>query len=126
MIPIDTSSGRTRFLSPRLYLPAWEDSAFSVRWLIQEQIKGSAELNSDPKKGKIVAPLLLWGPYLWADGITPRKSDGLTRLATEQLRLGVRFRAEATISLGRFIMQLLPLLIVVLIAASLAYVRLTV
>jgi hypothetical protein len=53
------------------------ESAFSVRWLIQEQIKGAADLNHDPHKGKVVAPLLLWGPYLWADGITPRKSDGL-------------------------------------------------
>jgi hypothetical protein len=53
------------------------ESAFSVRWLIQEQIKGEAELNADPKKGRVVAPLLLWGPYFWADGITPRKADGL-------------------------------------------------
>jgi hypothetical protein len=53
------------------------ESAFSVRWLIQEQIKGEAKLNHDPEKGAVVAPLLLWGPYLWADGVTPRKADGL-------------------------------------------------
>jgi len=50
------------------------ESAFSVRWLIQDQIKGEANLNHDPKKGKVVAPILLWGPYFWADGITPRKT----------------------------------------------------
>jgi hypothetical protein len=53
------------------------ESAFSVRWLIQEQMKGERALNYDPQKGKVVAPVLLWGPYFWADGITPRKSDGL-------------------------------------------------
>jgi hypothetical protein len=53
------------------------ESAFSVRWLIQDQIKGDANLNHDPKKGKVAAPILFWGPYLWADGITPRKADGL-------------------------------------------------
>ena len=53
-------------------------SAFSVRWLIQNQIKGDAGLNHDPGKGAVKAPLLLWGPYLWANGLTPRKSDGLT------------------------------------------------
>ena len=26
------------------------------------------------------SPLLLWGPYLWADGTTPRKSDKLVWL----------------------------------------------
>jgi hypothetical protein len=54
-------------LNPEPY--AYE-SAFVVRWLIQDQLK-VAELNSDK------APVLLWGPYLWADGTTPRKSDGL-------------------------------------------------
>jgi hypothetical protein len=63
-----------RLVNPEPY--AYE-SAFSVRWLIQEQIKGDTALNYDPKKGKVVAPLLLWGPYLWADGIMPRRSDGL-------------------------------------------------
>jgi hypothetical protein len=53
------------------------ESAFAVRWLIQAQMKGEPDLNYDPKKGPVRAPLLLWGPYLWADGITPRKSDGL-------------------------------------------------
>jgi hypothetical protein len=53
------------------------ESAFSVRWLMLDQIKGEPKLNYDPKKGPVRAPLLLWGPYLWADGITPRKSDAL-------------------------------------------------
>jgi len=55
-------------LNPEPY--AYE-SAFVVRWLIQDQTKVSAELDSDK------APVLLWGPYFWADGTTPRKSDGL-------------------------------------------------
>jgi hypothetical protein len=53
------------------------ESAFSGRWLIQDQIKGEPRLNYDPKKGPVRAPILLWGPYLWADGVMPRKSDGL-------------------------------------------------
>jgi hypothetical protein len=53
------------------------ETAFAVRWVIQEQISG-ANLNGDPHQGPVVAPLLLWGPYLWADGVTPRKADGLT------------------------------------------------
>jgi hypothetical protein len=52
------------------------ESAFAVRWAIQEQMGGAPGLNYDAKKGRAVAPVLLWGPYLWADGTTPRK-DGL-------------------------------------------------
>jgi hypothetical protein len=54
------------------------ESAFSVRWLIRDQIQGRPELNFDPARGPVQSPLLLWGPYLWADGQTPRQSDGLT------------------------------------------------
>lgn len=61
-------------LNPEPY--AYE-SAFVARWLIQDQIQGKAELNYNPDKGAVKAPLLLWGAYLWADGLTPRKSDEL-------------------------------------------------
>ena len=53
------------------------EGAFAVRWLIQDQIAGKPELNYDAAKGEVKSPLLLWGPYLWADGETPRKADGL-------------------------------------------------
>ncbi|MBI3831652.1 MAG: hypothetical protein HY291_19180 [Planctomycetes bacterium] len=64
----------TTVLNPEPY--AYE-GAFAARWLIQDQQKGKAELNWDPAKGEVKAPLTLWGPYLWADGLTARKDDGL-------------------------------------------------
>ena len=78
---------RIAYLSSRIYAgyaggplnpePYAYESAFSVRWLIEDQIKGKPELNYDPQKGEVHSPLLLWGPYLWGDGLKPRKSDGL-------------------------------------------------
>ncbi len=77
---------RLAFLSSRIYAgyavtplnpePYAYESAFAVRGLIQEQMKGEAKLNRDAAKGPVKSPLLLWGPYLWGDGVTPRKSDG--------------------------------------------------
>lgn len=61
-------------LNPEPY--AYE-TAFVCRWLIQDQIDGGKELNYDTSRGDVKAPLLLWGPYFWGDGTTPRKSDGL-------------------------------------------------
>lgn len=58
------------------------DTAFSVRWVIQDQQAGKAELNWDPARGAVRAPLLVWGPYLWADGEVPR-ADGLTWLRND-------------------------------------------
>ncbi|MBM3979732.1 MAG: hypothetical protein FJ304_05520 [Planctomycetes bacterium] len=63
----------TTGLNPEPY--AFE-SGFSVKWLIEEQLKGDKELNFDPKKGDVKAPWLSWGPYLWANGTT-KNADGL-------------------------------------------------
>lgn len=53
------------------------ETAFAVRWMIEKQINGDPDLNYDPDKGEVKAPYVTWGPYIWADGLTPR-SDGLT------------------------------------------------
>src|SRR5262245_51316147 len=55
-------------LNPEPY--AYE-SAFAARWLIQRQMRGGAEL------ALTRSPLLLWGPYLWAEGTKGRKVDSL-------------------------------------------------
>jgi hypothetical protein len=61
-------------LNPEPY--AYE-SGFSVKWLIEEQIKGDKSLNFDSSKGAVKAPWLSWGPYLWANGSTKR-ADGFS------------------------------------------------
>ena len=78
---------RIAYLGSRIYAgysnmplnpePYAYEGAFAVRWLIQDQIKGAAMLRYDDAGGAAQVPLLLWGPYLWADGTTPRKADGL-------------------------------------------------
>jgi hypothetical protein len=57
-----------RGLSPE---PTAYETGFAVRWAIENQIHGAADLRLD------VAPWMSWGPYLWADGTVPR-SEGLT------------------------------------------------
>lgn len=78
---------RLVYLSSRIYAgyattrlnpePYAYEGAFAMRWVIQAQIAGQPDLNYDPSRGPVVAPLVLWGPYLWADGATPRAADGL-------------------------------------------------
>jgi len=78
---------RVAYLGSRIYAgyattqlnpePYAYEGAFAMRWLIQDQINGAPKLNYDPARGEVKAPLLLWGPYLWADGLKPRPGDGL-------------------------------------------------
>jgi hypothetical protein len=62
--------------------PQAYESGFSVKWVIEDQIAGDPGLNHGQLPGDVQAPLLLWGPYLWADGTNPR-ADGLTWEATD-------------------------------------------
>lgn len=78
---------RVAYLSSRIFAgyattelnpePYAYEGAFAMRWVIQDQIKGEPRLNYDPARGAVKSPIVMWGPYLWANGKTPRKSDGL-------------------------------------------------
>jgi hypothetical protein len=82
---------RIVFLSSRTYggyatidlnpEPYAYESGFSVKWAIESQINEMRGLPANAHAGtlnytKKVAPLIMWGPYLWANGTTPR-SDGV-------------------------------------------------
>ena len=58
------------------------ETGFADKWTIEDQINGVGNLNFDPANGPVVAPLILWGPYIWADGLTAR-SDGFTWLCSD-------------------------------------------
>ena len=72
---------RLAYLSSRIYAgyattplnpePYAYESAFAVRAVIQKQVERDPQLI--PEK----APVVLWGPYLWADGKRSRTSDNL-------------------------------------------------
>lgn len=71
-------------LSPEPY--AYEEG-LSVKWAIESQINEMRGTAANPGAGSLdytrrTAPLLLWAPYLWADGPTPR-ADGLAWLRTD-------------------------------------------
>jgi len=82
---------RIVFLSSRIYggyattdlnpEPYAYESGFSIKWAIESQINEMRGLPGNPRAGtlnytKKSAPLIVWGPYFWANGTIPR-SDGV-------------------------------------------------
>lgn len=58
---------------------------FAVKELIQRQINGDPTLRY--KEPGRVAPYMVWGPPLWADGKNPRAYDGLTWNCEEEFAI---------------------------------------
>lgn len=88
-------------LNPEPY--AYE-SGFSVKWLIEEQIKGEPSLNYDPTKGPVKAPWLSWGPYLWANGAVKR-ADGFSYQASDFAADGTHESALGQEMVGRELLK---------------------
>ena len=78
---------RLVYLSSRIYAgyatttlnpePYAYEGGFAVKWLVEGQINGAPGLAYTPGGVGGGIPWIAWGPYLWADGMTPRR-DGLT------------------------------------------------
>jgi hypothetical protein len=75
-------------LSPE---PIAYESAFAVKWLIEERI-------NNPSPDRLI-PWVSWGPYLWADGLTPR-SDGLIWEASDFEPDGVHTSAQGALKVA--------------------------
>lgn len=76
--------------------PIAYESAFGVKWLIEEWINKSDAVGS--------LPWVSWGPYLWADGLTPR-SDGLIWLPSDFEPDGVHPSAQGALKVAAMLLE---------------------
>ena len=88
----------TTDLSPE---PWSYETGFGVRKVLLRQIGGDPLL--DVEKGK--APILLWGPYLWGDGVKPRKTDGLVWRKSDFARDGTHPSRAGKEKVARALLQ---------------------
>jgi hypothetical protein len=80
-------------LSPE---PAAYESAFAIKWLIEERIN-----NRSPDRS---VPSVSWGPYPWANGLTPR-GDGLIWERSDFEPDGVHTSAQGALKVARMLLE---------------------
>ena len=80
-------------LSPE---PGAYESGFGVKWFIEECIN-----NSRPDRS---IPWISWGPYLWANGLTPR-SDGLIWKRSDFEPDGVHMSAQGALKVATMLLE---------------------
>lgn len=95
----------TTTLNPEPY--AYE-SAFSNKWVIDAQIQQMETGLVDPVAGDLDlatgTPWLGWGPYFWADGLSPR-SDGLMWLCSDLQSDGTHPSLDGSMKVASHLMQ---------------------
>jgi hypothetical protein len=80
-------------LSPE---PVAYESAFAIKWFLEERINNPSFDRS--------MPWVSWGPYLWADGLTPR-SDGLTWERSDFEPDGVHTSAQGALKVATMLLE---------------------
>jgi hypothetical protein len=103
---------RVAYLSSRIYAgyatttlnpePYAYQSGFAVRWVIEDQLTGLLPFSGAGRE----APWIAWGPYLWADGLSPR-SDGLTWACSELADDGTHPSTSGRQKVGRMLLDFL-------------------
>ncbi len=58
------------------------ECGLAARWVIEDQLNATNNLNYNPSNGPVVAPWLSWGPYLWVNGTVPR-GDGTVSVCSD-------------------------------------------
>lgn len=91
------------------------ENGFAVKWAIEDQILRAEEtgLNADPARGPIEAPWIVWGPYLWADGLgpdgelggEPGRSDGLEWACHHLVEDGIHPSEFGAAVVGRMLLE---------------------
>lgn len=110
---------RQAFLSSRTYggyaatplnpEPYAYETGFAVKWLIAAQVEQARSGRVDAEAGDLSlarAPWLGWGPYLWADGNTPR-ADGLVWLREDFAADGTHPSRSGEEKVGRMLLEFL-------------------